>query len=62
MRFFECDRECVGISTVLSCTPSQIRLMLLSLSMGEVGTFVGVESEAETTFESSEMVTKDVGI
>lgn len=36
--------------------------MLLSLGVSEVGSFVGVQSEAESTFESSEMGSKDVRV
>lgn len=42
-----------GIS---SGTTGKVGLVLFALCVGEVGAFVGVESQAETTFERTEMV------
>ena len=39
-----CDHE-LSLLQVASSTPSQVRLMLLPLSVCKVGTFIGVESE-----------------
>ena len=36
--------------------------MLFALSMGEIRTFVDVEGETKSTFESSQMCSKDIGV
>lgn len=47
---------------VLGRSSGQIRLMLLSLSMSEIRSFVRVESETESTFERSQVISENVGI
>lgn len=47
---------------VSSGTTGKVGLMLLALSVGEVGAFVGVEGEAETALEAAEVVAEDVGV
>ena len=42
--------------------PSEVRLMLLALRVCEVGTLVGVQREAETTFQRAEMVAQDIWV
>jgi hypothetical protein len=36
--------------------------VLLSLSVGKVGTFVGVKREAESAFERAKVGSEDVGV
>ena len=36
--------------------------MFLALSVGEVGTFIGVKSKTKSTFEGTEMVTEDIRV
>ena len=55
------DHE-LGIFRVTRSTASKVGLMLLALSMGEVGAFIGVESKTKSTFEGAEMVAQDVRI
>ena len=42
--------------------PSEVRLMLFALRVCEVGTLVGVQREAETTFQRAEMVAQDIWV
>ena len=51
-----------GIARVLGGTTGEIGLMLLSLGVREVGAFVGVEGETETTFESTQVISEDVRV
>jgi hypothetical protein len=44
------------------CSPCQVGLVLLSLSVGKVGTFVGVKREAESAFERAKVGSEDVGV
>lgn len=55
-------RIVIRIMCVPRCSPRQVRLMLLSLSVREVGTFVGVNCKTESTFETSQVVAKDVRV
>jgi hypothetical protein len=50
------------VVSIASSTTGEVGLMLLSLRVGEVGALVGVQSQAQSTLESSEMIAKDVGI
>lgn len=43
-------------------TTSEVGLMFLSLSMCQVGTFICVECQAQTTFKGSKMVAENVWI
>lgn len=47
---------------ITSCPPCEICLMLFALGVSEVGSLIGVEGEAETTFERAKMVPEDVGV
>ena len=49
-----CDSQTCGL-VLLRSTSSEIRLMLLPLCMGEVGSFVNVESQAKSAFESAQV-------
>ena len=52
----------LGILRVTSSTTSKVGLMLLALSVGEVGAFIGVKSKTKSTFKGTEMVAQDIGI
>jgi hypothetical protein len=48
---------------IIFCRSSrQIRLMFLPLSMREVGSFIDMQSKAETTFKSTEMCSQDIWV
>jgi hypothetical protein len=47
---------------VLGSSTGEVGLVLLSLGVGEVRAFVGVEGEAESTLEAAEVVAEDVGV
>ena len=55
------DSELVFLH-VTSCTPCEIRLVLLTLRVCKVRALVSMESEAETTFQRAEMVAEDIWI
>ena len=55
------DHE-LGILRVTRSTASKVGLMLLALSVGEVGAFIGVKSKTKSTFKGTEMVAQDIGI
>ena len=52
----------LGFLQVPRRSASGVGLMLLSLGVCEVGTFIGVEGETETTFEGTKVVAQDIGI
>lgn len=55
------DHE-LGLLKVARRSAGEVRLMLLSLRVCEVGPFVGVQRETETTFQGAKMVAQDVRI
>ena len=52
----------LGFLQVPRRSASEVGLMLLSLGVCEVGAFIGVEGETETTFEGTKVVAQDIGI
>jgi hypothetical protein len=47
----------------VSCrTPGKIRLVLFTLRVGKVRAFIGVKCQAETTFQRTQMVSKNVRV
>ncbi len=55
------DHE-LGLLQVARRSAGEVRLMLLSLRVCEVGAFVGVQRETETTFQGAKVVAQDVGV
>lgn len=52
----------LGFLGISSSTSGQICLMFLSLSVCEIGTFIGVKSQTETAFERAEVVPENVWV
>lgn len=50
------------IPRILCCPSRQIRLMFLSLRMGQVRPFIRMQRKTQTTFQSTQMIPQDVGI
>jgi len=60
-RLRRCNHQ-LRVFRITSSTTREVGLMLFALSVSEIGTFVGVQSQTKTTFKRSQVVAEDVRI